>query len=304
MINDKELERLQKTIEERWSFDRIRSMTTDAIIKKLHSFNIPFDATTFLEDIKHYDSAETLAEDWYEKYDWTAPGLDKDFIWMAAIVLWERLAPDEINMEMINDLMQEGYELLETGETIEACDTWLRTWDYIKQKLTDEMTTAAQFDEIFRGHQCVFNWCQDFETELGNASLEDGEYYQRLIQYCQEFYTQFTREEELLQGNFRRAEADAFFALGDAAMGEKKYRELTKNYPNFPWGYTGWAAQYWLLPNVPKDYDKAEAIYLRALANPNLQDREYVVDYLIDLYEEKGDPKKAEQYRKKGSRTQ
>jgi len=209
---------------------------------------------------------------------------------MAAVVLWERLTPDIVNMEMIDDEMQRGYDLLEEGETCKACDLWLHVWDRIKQKLTPKMTTVEKFDEIFPGTQSLFNWCSDFEQELWNAGLRNPEYLRKRIRYCQEFYTQFPDEDELTLGNFYHAEAESYVHLGDIETAEKKFKELTEKYPNFAWGYIGWADSYWLEPfdkTAPKDYDKAEAIYLKALENPNMEDRPDIIDRLIMLYEEK-----------------
>jgi tetratricopeptide (TPR) repeat protein len=287
--------------EMRWSLEKVRSMATDAIIDKLVSFNIPMNETSFLEDVRNHYSAEVLAETWRRRHNCTATGFDQDFIWMAAVVLWERLAPDKVNMEMIDDEMQRGYELLEEDETCKACDVWLHVWELIKQKLTPKMTTVEKFDEIFSGTQSLFNWCGDLEEELWNAGLQNREYLRKQIRYCQEFYTQFPDEDELMLGNFYRAEAESYGHLGDVETAEKKFKELIDRYPNYAWGYVAWADSYWLDPfdkAAPKDYDRAEAIYLKALENLNLDDRPAIIDRLIMFYEERGDLGKAERYKR------
>jgi tetratricopeptide (TPR) repeat protein len=297
--------RLLKRLEEGWSSEKVRAMSTGEIVARLASFNVPFDEATFREDIRHYRSAEVLADTWWERHDCTATGYDEDFIWMAAIVLWERLAPDVTNVEMINRLMQDGYDYLEQHDLSQACDTWWQTWERIKEMLSPEMTTVEAFDNVFRGTQFVSNWCQDFEMELHNAGLRDPAYFHRRITYCREFCAQFRDEEELLLGNFYRAEADSWWHVGEVGMAEQKFRELVARYPNFAWGYIGWADGYWLFrpdKRVPPDYDRAEAIYLQALDNPHLEDRKDVLDRLADLCEEKGDRAKAAEYRRQRDR--
>jgi len=42
----------------RGSFDEVRLMTTDGIIDKLASLNIPVSETSFLDDVKDHYSAE------------------------------------------------------------------------------------------------------------------------------------------------------------------------------------------------------------------------------------------------------
>jgi len=295
------LEALREDFRQKWSLEKIRSMTTGAIIDKLGSFNIPVDETSFLLDVNNHHSAQALAETWRRRHRCTATGLDEDFVWMAAIVLWERLAPNVVNMEMIDDEMQRGYELLEEDQTCKACDVWLHVWESIKQKLTPKMTTTEQFDEIFSGTQSLSNWCGDLEQELWNAGLEDPEYLRKRIRYCEEFCAQFPGEDQLMLGNSYHAEAESYGHLGEIETAEKKFNELIDRYPNFAWGYIGWADGYWLIPfdkAAPKDYDKAEAIYLKALENRNLDDRPNVIDRLTMLYEEKGDLRKAERYRR------
>ena len=58
-------------------------------------------------------------------------------------------------------------------------------------------------------------------------------------------------------GNFYRAEAESYARLGDTETAEKKFKDLIDRYPNFAWGYIGWADNYWLDPfdeAAPKDY--------------------------------------------------
>jgi len=206
----------------RWSFEEVRLMTTDGIIDKLASLNIPVNETSFL-DVKDHYSAEALAETWLSRHKCRATGFEADFVWMAATVLWERLAPDVINMEIF------------------------------------EETNSI----------------------------------------CQEFYTQFPDEDRLTLGNSYRAEAESYGRLGDTETTEKKFKDLTDRYPNFAWGYIGWADSYWLDPfdrAAPKDYAKAESIYLKALENPKMEDRPDIIQRLIMLYEEKADLGKADRY--------
>jgi len=108
-------------------------------------------------------------------------------------------------------------------------------------------------------------------------------------------------------GNFYRAEAESYARLGDTETAERKFKDLIDRYPNFAWGYIGWADSYWLDPFVeaaPKDYAKAENIYLKALENPNMEDKPDIVERLVMLYEEKGDLCKADRYRRISERLQ
>ncbi len=84
-------------------------MSTEEIIERLDSLGIPFEKEIFLQDIEEYYSAEQLSENWFRIFDVTAEGRDADFPWLAARVLWDRLAPAyNMSMEHMGDLVHEG----------------------------------------------------------------------------------------------------------------------------------------------------------------------------------------------------
>jgi hypothetical protein len=60
--------------------------------------------------VKRFYSAEELADLWVSVFPISAVRFDRDFIWMAAIVLWRRLAPDVVNSEQLDETMQRGYD--------------------------------------------------------------------------------------------------------------------------------------------------------------------------------------------------
>jgi hypothetical protein len=286
-------------LRDRWTLDKVRQMSTEEIIAQLQSFGVPFDTQAFLErDVKRFRSAEVLSDHWCDVYEITATGFDEDFIFIAAIVLWERLAPDVVNVEMLDDWMQEGYKLIEAEprpKTQEACEIWLRVWDHFKTWLTPDMTTVEQADDIFPGLQSIFNWCQELEAELHNAGLDDPRFFHERLRYCQEFCRQFHEDEEMIP-HFLRAEAETYFSLGQEAEGVRKFEQLIARFPDWAWGYIGWGDEYWMMKDSVKDYARAEQIYRKALERPALEDRDIIYDRLADLYEEMGNQEKAKRY--------
>jgi hypothetical protein len=89
--------------------DDVRGLSTEEIIQWLHHFGIKTDQEQFRETVQQFRSAEALAEHWRERYSVYVTGYDEDFPWMAAMVLWERLAPDQPSSEQLDRMMQEGY---------------------------------------------------------------------------------------------------------------------------------------------------------------------------------------------------
>ena len=272
-----------------WSVEEIRDLSTRQVIRKLRSFGIVTDEKQFRRDVRNFRSAEQLAQHWEETYTTTAQGFDLDFTWMAAIVLWERLVPDAVSSEQLDDLMQKGYALLSAERTVDACTIWLEVWNHLKKRFTPDIHSIEDAEKVFSGTQFLSNWCQDLEMGLGSAGVGDISFYEKRIQYCREFYTLLPETDSLIIHNMKGAEAESFFALGMQEQGEILFRSLIEEFPNSAWAYISWGDMYWLFrvnPKIPLDYDKAERIYRTAL-DKDLDEREEVLSRLQELEEER-----------------
>lgn len=242
----------------------------------------------FKATVQRYDSAKRLSKDWFRRFNFKPEGrYDEDFVWMAAIVLWKRLAPDKVSFEQIDEHIGRGYELLGARRTTEACDVWWQVWGWVKGKATPERNTLDALDEAMQGTYSIFEWCQEFEMELGNAGLDDPAYHRLRIQYSREFLATFRDVSWLMRGNFLRAEAEAHWRLGERDVAEARFAALVKENPDWGWGYVAWSDGYWLGADSPKDYDRAEAILLQGLERPDLEDKKVVRDRLKHLRAER-----------------
>lgn len=289
LFSDPNLRRqLLKRIEEGWTFEKIEPMSTDEIFARLNRIGVAVTPRDFRRAARRHESAERLGDEWYAKYTLRPEGrYDRDFVWMAAIVLWKRLIPDRVCFEQVDEQMQEGYKLSATGRTAEACDTWWQVWEWLKEKVTPAWNTLEALDEAFRGMQFISNWCQDFDEALENAGVDDPGYHRLRVRYCREFLETFVDLEWPMRGNFLRAEAESYFRLGEIEAAEARFEALIEANPDWPWGYVGWSDEYWLFHDGPKDYDRAEPILQRALERPNLEEREVVLERLEHLRAER-----------------
>jgi len=275
-----------------WDLDEVRKMPSIKIIRKLRRFGVDFSIDMFREEAPKFYSAEYLSEHWWKIYEITAKGYDEDFIWMATVVLWERLLPDVINFEMISDEMQNGYDLLEEKGAVEACKIWLEVWDKVKKKIAPNFKSTEEADEVFLGMQSLSNWCQDLEMELGNAGRDDASFHEKRIQYCREFYTLFPETRDLIIHNMKRAEAESCFALDMQEKGDELFRKLIEEFPDNVWGYIGWGDMYGIFrmnQSIPLDYDKAIRIYKMALERDidSEQDKRDVLDRIASIEEDR-----------------
>lgn len=251
--------------------DDLRELSTEEIVQWLRHFGITFDEGQFQENVQEFQSAEELAEHWRDIYPVTVSGYDEDFPWMAAMVLWERLAPDHPSSEHLDQMMQEGYDHREDGDIVEACRLWLDIWEHLEERFTDDMTTISDADQrAFSGIQSLYNWCQDLAMALGNAGRDEPAFYERRIEYCRELCAQFPEEDTLLLGNMRRAVAESLVKLGRIEEGEAEFEALTDDYPEYSWGYVAWGDLYRgdtrRYEDVPADHERAAQLYRMALS--------------------------------------
>jgi tetratricopeptide (TPR) repeat protein len=285
-----------------WSTDKVRALSTEAILERLAGFSIVTSADAFVGQARVEDAASTIAAGWRERFTIAVRSFEDAFIERAAAVLWERWLPERPSFEMLDERMQDGYVSLWTNDDlVRACDRWLEVWQGFKLHFRADDVRVRDVDARFHGAEYFFNWCQEFEGELGNAGLHDPRYWRARIQYVNEFLAQFSAEDDHpLLGNMLRAEAEALWSLGERAQAEERYEALIARLPNFAWGYIGLADGYWLGPEPtpePKEYARAEASYQRALRVPTLEDRAAVLERLADLYDEQGDTASAQLWR-------
>jgi tetratricopeptide (TPR) repeat protein len=273
-----------------WSMEEVEMLSTKEIIRKLRSFGVDFKRKQFSEDVKRFYSASDLADHWCMIYDISAEWFDEDFIWMAAIVLWRKLAPDVVNSEQLDEMMQRGYDLKRERRIKECCNLWLEVWGHLKKRFSPDIKSIENAESVFSGMQSLFNWCQDLELELGNAGVEDATFYEKRIEYCREFYRMFPDTDSLVIKNMKRAEAESYFFLGEKEKGDAAFKKIIEEFPKSAWGYIGWGDMYWLFRRneklPPRNYDNAEKIYRMGLAKAT-SDKRVILDRLRDMEEEK-----------------
>jgi tetratricopeptide (TPR) repeat protein len=236
------------------SYEEVDEMSTEEIIQQLDSFGIPSDKDISLQDIEICYSAQEISENWFETFNATAKGRDEDFPWMAAWVLWERLAPaNNLSSCQASNLIDEGYGYLEASNSQKACDVWLTVWEAINYKCKPKDNRLDLLNQRYSEAFYISNLCQDLECELHNAGFRDKTYLEKRIDYCREFLTLFPDEGELITRDMRRAIADSYASLGNHEQAESELRELVQDYPNSPWGYIAWGDIYFF--NKRDDYD-------------------------------------------------
>lgn len=193
------------------------------------------------------------------------------------------------NSELLDEMMQRGYDLKDEGRLKECCNLWLEVWEHLKKRFTSDMSSIEDVDiRVFSGIQ-LYNWCQDLEMELWNAGLEDTSFFRKRLEFCREFYRMFPDTNSLVIENMMRGEANSYFFLSDSEKGDEAFKKLIEEFSESAWGYIDWGDMYCSVmqdDKVPTDYDKAARIYRLGLDNAT-SDRDVILDRLQDLEEKR-----------------
>ena len=265
------------------TYEEVDELSTNQIISKLEELGIPFEREQFIKDTEEYYSAEDISEAWFDDYDLTIGGKMEDFPWLAACVLWERLAkPINLSMEQLHRLIEDGNVYQDKGEPVSACNKWLQAWEGIKYRIKPVFKTSDYLHKHYRGSFFLIDFCQELEFELFHAGLKDRSYFEKRIEYCQEYCSYFPNENELIIFNMRRAIAESYGELSQFEQAESEFEKLAKDFNDNLWSYIAWGDYDVNKLKAKEKYEKALAIG-KATKDPDVFVAKERLDDLEDL---------------------
>lgn len=273
--------------DERWELHDVQALSTVEIADKLAEHGIDTSEESFRGRAGGIDSAMTLADQWEDDHDVDASGYDRDFIWMAAEVLWNRWAPDIPNRERIYDLVQEGRELSEKGKDVEACQRWLTAWEVIVAVTPDKITTIEAADDHLPNVLSLEAFLRSVDNDLATLAGDDPAYYERRLEFCREVCDQFPDASDEFRLDFQHFVADSLTELGRLTASRSELEALIRDYPDDPWAYKKLADSYWVTdsyePTV-SEIEHAAELYQQALEVDGPLERPSIVsDHLNDI---------------------
>jgi hypothetical protein len=224
-----------------WVPSRVRALSTEKIISELTNRGAPYAQHRFLEATQEVASAWDLAGTlWPKQMEMNTE--DSDFCGLAACILWERLYEagkiKQISVEMLEDLIEEGYEYFPDSPE-KACDIWMRAWACLKSLFHIPGKTIEEMDDQFNGGQSIFNLCTDMEMSFINASTDNRLTAHNGIRFLEEFLLDFPDQDDLLLGGFRVTLAELYCRVGDQESGEQLMRQEMERFPTKTRGYVG-----------------------------------------------------------------
>ena len=277
------------------------SLSDDELLAKLKDLGLDVDRDGVERLCAGALSAEEVAGPITHKLQ--LDDMTVDWVWISLLALWQRWWPDRPGLELLDDKMQAGYARDADNDSHAAVVTWLDAWsDVLRLCDATGISSIEEFDDRFPLSQSLFNWSQDLEMALENAGRDGGEIRQALIEFCEESFRRFPREDQLLTENRRRTMAQAYFDAGMTEKAEELFRSWLDADPAWGWGWIGWADCYLPGAGRPADLARAEKLLRRGYRVPGVRDRIYIAERLQEVCEDGGRPDEAREFGEQAER--
>jgi hypothetical protein len=191
--------------------------------------------------------------------------------------------------------MQAGYKARHAERVDAACRSWQAAWQLVVELLQQHPAAAIEdVNQAFHGQESLTAWARDFETALEQAGQADASFHQVRVAFCQQYLARTIAPGSLDNLNLLRAIGESHFRLGHPEAGDAAFRSLTGQYPQYSWGWLGWANMYGLHPSDPwHSAERAAAILRLALAEPSVSNRPEIVRRLREILLQLGRPTEA-----------
>ncbi len=169
---------------------QVRAKTTKALVDQLKKAGVAVDVEDFASSAEGFASAWDLAQTWEPSSQ-----ADEEFVGLAACELWRRSLADRPSLEMLDELMQDGYDALDAGDLKKACDAWLRFADALLTSLPKDAHTVDEADAVFPGVNSIGNWLGDVVTQLNDVAARDAELARTALPVVERLHRHFAADE-------------------------------------------------------------------------------------------------------------
>lgn len=252
-LSKREIEALRA----KWSAAKVAVLSTDDIVSRLTALGVDASRPAFLAHAQGRLSAWSLGAEWAHGIEPRPRGHDEDFICLAACELWKRYRPEVPSLEMLDDWVAEGYDLVELRQDARAVVVWQRVWDVVLARLRPSMTTFDAADAVFKCTQYFLNWIQDFVMAAKNAAIKNQACAETGVRVCREVLSRFTAESALDIANFRCDLGSLLFAAGRPDEGEAALMAFIRENPRLAQGYVTLAEELCSPESPSSEFERA-----------------------------------------------
>jgi tetratricopeptide (TPR) repeat protein len=282
-----------------------KDLTDEELLSRLSSFDVLIDHSSLEQLCDQALSAQEISQPLFEQrvFETKLEKQESDWVWICLLELWKRWFPDKPCFELLDDKIQDGYDLLLSSQEKAGCELWLDAWsDVLRIFEKTGMRSVKEFDQRFGGTQLLSDWLPDLEMELWNEGLKERPFLAARISLCeimlQKFYAGKTGKGfELSTGNWRRALAETYFEVGEISKAETLYREWLQADPQWGFGWISWSDCYSFGQPSAEDLQKSEQVLQEGLSIAGVCDRLDLQERLVDVYKEQGRNDKVKELR-------
>jgi tetratricopeptide (TPR) repeat protein len=260
----------------------VREMSTNAITDRLADLGIYSDRGQFRQQAEEYETVHALVSSWFDD-DWvTATGYERDFVWMAGVVLWDRWADDVQRSERIVELSMEADELEATGDHLAAYERLLDAWEeFLSVSDPDVISLQAAIDG-WDGPVDLPQLCLALAHPAENNAWGDANRAEMRLGFCRDVLERFPAIAVSVHRLMRLGEADALFVLGRTDEADEVYESIVEANPADARIYAEWGTRYRQgcpPANIPGDEERATEIFSRG-REANAEPGEILIELL------------------------
>ncbi|MDJ0835598.1 MAG: hypothetical protein QNK37_03720 [Acidobacteriota bacterium] len=176
-----------------WYPDAVREMSTRSVIEQLQRLGVDFHEEAFISACQSHDSAWDIGKDWVKAApSGSLTNRDKDFVALAACILWERLSAEKPSVEMLSDWVSDGFMEEDPEDSLEP---WKRVWDAVHSHgLFADQTRIEDCKGLF-GFYKPHAWVEELDDTLKLVVDEDEELARWSLCFVDEFHRTFPDSE-------------------------------------------------------------------------------------------------------------
>lgn len=183
-------------------------------------------------------SGWAIAAEWRKGRTLSRP--ERDFLGIAACVLWERWFSDVPSREMLEDEIEEGYTLRDEGRRDDALEVWEDVLEVVLARLRPEGKTLA--DSPAAGEPGFLGeWLDDWLDDLHEHAHDDPAEALAGLKLTETLLERLPEQGGPSGGTTRAARSLFLLALGRDSEGLAEARRLRDEHPDLALGYVALA---------------------------------------------------------------
>ncbi len=155
----------------------LERLTDDEILSRLEGLGVPLTKTTFVAAAHaafegRSPSGWAIAAAWRASLGRDLARGERDFLALAACELWRRWFPEEPSTDALEDMIEEGYALVEEEKGDEAFAVWREVLDVVLARRPEGARTLADV-KAAGDARYLSAWLEDWLDEVHARAQED-----------------------------------------------------------------------------------------------------------------------------------